>query len=446
MPRICIIGAGISGLAAAWQLRRQGADCIVLEKTQRVGGAIKSERIDGFLAEAGPNSLQISNPEVAAFLSSIPGLQDQQITANTAANKRFLVRDGRVHPVPMGPLQALTTPLWSLSAKLRVLKEPFIPRRKDTSEESVADFVCRRLGSELYRYAINPLVGGIYAGKPEALSLRYGFPKLYALEAQHGGLIRGTLAKMRASKKPGQPRFKKSIISFKDGLESMPQYLSKALGASVQTGVRIEGIKRNDTDWTVDWNGKSERYDRVILTTPAYALSELPLPQDLQEALAPLAAIEYPPVSVLSLGFSRSAVDHLLDGFGVLVPECEQRSILGALFPSSFFEGRAPDGSILLTVFVGGDRQPHLSSNDASLLEQRVMPDLTELLGIKEAPVMRHLAHWPRAIPQYKIGYGHYLKTITDAETRYPGFEIMSNYRNGISLSYCLEAAISAKI
>ena len=446
MPRICIIGAGISGLAAAWQLRQQGADCIVLEKAQRIGGAIRSEQIDGFLAEAGPNSIQISNPEIAAFLNSIPGLKDQQITANTAANKRFLVRDGRVYPVPMSPLQALTTPLWSRSAKLRLLKEPFVSRREDTSEESVADFACRRLGSELYHYAINPLVGGIYAGKPEALSLRYAFPKLHALEAQNGGLIRGALAKMRASKKTGQPRFKKSIISFKDGLESLPQYLSKALGTSVQTGVRIERIKRNVTDWTVDWNGNSERYDRVIITAPAHALSELPLPQDLQEALAPLAAIEYPPVSVLSLGFQRSSVEHLLDGFGVLVPECEQRSILGALFTSSFFEGRAPRGSILLTVFVGGDRQPHLSSNNASLLEQRVLPDLTELLGIKEGPVMRHLTHWPRAIPQYKMGYGHYLKTITDAETHYPGLEIMSNYRNGISLSYCLEAAIAAKL
>ena len=321
MPKVCIIGAGISGLATAWQLQQQGVQCTVLEKNSRVGGAIKSEWVDGFLLEAGPNSIQANNPEVTQFLDSIPGLAQQQIVAQAEAQKRFLVLGGKVHSVPMNLFQVLTSPLWSFSAKLRVLKEPFIARKTDTNDESVADFVRRRLGDELYRYAINPLVGGIYAGRPESLSLRYAFPKIYALEQQHGGLIRGAFAKMRTRKKQKQSHSKKGILSFKNGLATLPQYLSKALGSCVHTNVKVELIQKNKSDWTVHWNGQSECFDRVIVTVPSFTLSKLPFQTDLHSALTPLSAIEYPPLSVLSLGFKKDAVKHPLDGFGVLVPE-----------------------------------------------------------------------------------------------------------------------------
>ena len=446
MSKVCIIGAGISGLSTAWHLKQQGADCTVIETTERVGGAIRTEQNDSYLAEAGPNSIQLNSPEVAAFLNSIPGLKDQYIHAKSAAQKRFLVRNGKVHPVPMGLLQALRTPLWSFGAKLRVLKEPFIARRIHESDESVAEFACRRLGNEIYRYAVNPLVGGIYAGKPELLSLRYGFPKLYDLEQTHGSLIRGALAKKFATSKGKHKYFKKSIISFKGGLETLPRCLANALGSSVHTGARLKSITQAASGWRIDWNGMTHQYDRLILTVPAFALGKLPLEDDLQYALSPLEAIEYPPVSVLSLGFKKTAITHPLDGFGVLVPECEKRAILGVLFPSSFFEGRAPQDHALLTVFVGGDRQPNLSSDDAQVLEDRVMPDLVELLGIKESPVMRHLAHWPRAIPQYKVGYSQIMDTINKIESQYPGLHLSANYRHGISLTCCLEAALKTEI
>jgi oxygen-dependent protoporphyrinogen oxidase len=446
MAKVCIIGAGISGLSTAWHLKQQGVDCTVIETSERVGGAIKTERTESFLTEAGPNSIQLSSPKVAAFLDSIPGLKEATITAKKAAQKRFLVRDGKVHPVPMGPLQALRTPLWSFGAKLRVLKEPFIPRRTEETEESVADFVCRRLGSEIYRYAINPLVGGIYAGKPEKLSLRYGFPKLHDLEQTHGSLIRGALAKKLASQGPASSKFKKSIISFKDGLESLPRCLAQALGSDIHTKVTLESIEREANGWRVHWNGTAHHYDHLVLTVPAFALRKLPLPLGLLNTLSPLEAIEYPPVSVLSLGFKRTALTHPLDGFGVLVPECEKRSILGVLFPSSYFEGRAPRDHILLTVFIGGDRQPHLCSDDVQVLEDRIMPDLVDLLGIKEKPVMRHLAHWPRAIPQYKIGYGEIIDAINRIESEFSGLHLAANYRHGISLTYCLEAALKTEI
>ena len=206
MPKTCIIGAGITGLASAWQLKQSGHQVRVLEAAPAVGGAMQSVQRDGYLAEEGPNSIQLGSADIETFLNRIPGLSEQIIEAEPAANKRYIVRSGTAQAVPMNPWQALTTPLWSLGAKLRVLKEPFIRARQDENEESVADFVRRRLGPELYNYAINPLVGGIYAGDPEKLSLRYGFPKLYALEQAHGGLIRGAFAKMKAARHAPDPR------------------------------------------------------------------------------------------------------------------------------------------------------------------------------------------------------------------------------------------------
>lgn len=445
MAKICIIGAGISGLATAWQLHQAGNDCTVLESGERIGGSIRSHQRDGFLMEAGPNSIQINSAEIAAFLDSIPDLKSQMIECEAAAQKRFLVRAGRVLSVPMGPLQALTTPLWSLGAKLRLLKEPFVKPLSGEKEESVADFVRRRLGDEFYNYAINPLVGGIYAGRPEALSLRYAFPKLYALEQKDGSLIRGALKKFFTTCAKKNTSFKKSIISFHEGLETLPKYLAKALGNRVQTGVVLDSIKRENDDWLVSYNGKSERYDSVILTVPAHSLKNLPLDETISKDLESLDAIEYPPVSVLSLGFKRNAIKHPLDGFGVLVPSCENRSILGALFPSSFFKNRAPKDQVLLSIFIGGDRQPELCSPDPEVLTKLVMPELKALLGVKEQPTIHQLDHWPRAIPQYKIGYGKYLESIQAVEATYPGLKLAGNYRDGISLSYCLEAAMKAQ-
>lgn len=444
MAKVCIIGAGISGLATAWQLHQAGHDCTVLESKERIGGSIQSYQRDGYLMEAGPNSIQINSPKIAAFLDSIPGLKDQMIESEAVAKKRFLVREGKVLSVPMTPLEALNTSLWSFGAKLRLLKEPFIRPLSGENEESVADFVRRRLGDEFYHYAIDPLVGGIYAGCPKELSLRYAFPKVYAIEQKDGSLIRGALKKIFAARSKKNTTFKNSIISFRKGLETLPKYIAKALGDRVQTNIVLHSIKKESDGWLVSHNEKTECFDTIILTVPAHSLKNLPLDNALSKALEPLDAIEYPPVSVLSLGFNRSAIQHPLDGFGFLVPSCEKHSILGALFPSSFFKNRAPKDQVLLTVFVGGDRQPKLSSADPETLMKIVLPELKTLLGVTEQPIMCQLDHWSRAIPQYKIGYGKYLEIIQTIEATYPSLKLAGNYRDGISLNYCLEAALKA--
>lgn len=441
MRRIAIIGSGITALAQAWKLTREGQDCTVLESSDRFGGAIQSYRHEEYLAEEGPNSIQINSRAVDTFLRSIPGLDERIVEADPVADKRFIVRNGLLHAVPTGPLSAIRCPLWSLLGKLRVLKEPFIQPIAPDQEETAADFVRRRLGKEIYQYAINPLIGGIYAGDPEKLSLRYAFPKLYALEQNHGGLIRGALAKIVAAKHSETPALKKRIISFKNGLHELPEYLVNALEERVHLNVSIESIQFDHQKWIIDWNGCRNYYDQVILTLPAYALRKLPLPRDVLSAFSPLDTIDYPPVSVISLAFKRGDVAHPLDGFGALVPECEQRGILGVLFPSSVFPHRAPKGEVLLTAFVGGERQPELATSDTIKLKTMVVNELNQLLGIQSAPTFIHHRHWPRAIPQYTIGYGKVLSSLDRIESTFPGLVMAGNYRDGISLSYCIEKA-----
>ncbi|MFP4167138.1 MAG: protoporphyrinogen oxidase [Opitutales bacterium] len=447
MAHYCIIGAGISGLAIAWQLKRRGHSCTVLERSETPGGALHSVSREGFLAEDGPHSILLNNPDVEAFLQSIPGLESRMVESDAAANKRYILRSGRPHAVPTGPFTAITSQLWSLRGKLRVLREPFIPPASPEEEETVAAFVRRRLGNELYEYAINPLVGGIYAGDPEQLSLRHGFPKLYALEQQHRSLIRGALAKKREAKANPKNQTRKRIISFHGGMGELPLKIAAALGENFRTGVKLHSLRKQGDKWDIGWteadgSKRDISFDRVVLAVPAHQLPALPAEASLQANLETFSGIQYPPVSVLSLGFDRNAVEHPLDGFGMLVPEKERRSILGVLFPSTFFPGRAPKDKVLLTAFVGGDRQPETATPDTKKLQNIVIPELESLLGVRGEPEFAHHRHWDRAIPQYKIGHGKWFERMAALEREYPGLHLAGNYRTGISVTYCLEAAI----
>jgi len=427
-------------------LQKRGSQCCVLETASRPGGAIYSRRSGAYLAEEGPHSIQVNSQQIEDFLNSIPDLQTSICESKPEAKKRFVLRNGQLHAVPLKPLDAITSPLWSTRAKLRILKEPFVKAPPADVEESVADFVRRRLGDELYKYAVNPMVAGIYAGDPEKLSLKHTFPKLHALEQNHGSLIRGLLRKKKNARK--DPRSKPTrILSFKDGMAELPNKLATALGDAVQTGVTIDSIQQNDGQWTIQWTTTEgttheARFDQLILTLPAHRLKSLPLEPTLKKALSPLDTIDYPPVSILTLGFKRENITHPLDGFGFLVPECEQRQLLGVLFPSSIFAGRTPEDEVLLATFIGGARQPKLATADTEALLANVLPELEQLLGVRGKPTFVHHRHWEQAIPQYELGYGTHLEEMTQIEHDYPGLKLAGNYRTGVSVTACIEAAM----
>lgn len=436
-PRVAVIGAGITGLTAAWKLRQAGLEPIVLEAGQRVGGVIGSHREGGWLHELGPNSLLETSPDVAEFVEAV-GLGERRVYGSPEANKRYIVRGGRPVALPGSALGFLRTPLFSWRAKLALLGEPFRAKAPADAEESVADFVLRRLGRDFLDYAINPFVGGVYAGDPRKLSVREGFPKLHALEQEHGSLLRGALAKRNTSGGP-----KGRMFSFVEGLAELPEAIARSLGEAVWLGARARKIRPHGRGWTleVERDGilRHEHVAAVVCAVPADALAALPIENAARpEGLGGLREIEHPPVVSVFSGYRRADVAHPLDGFGVLVPEVERGRMLGTLFSSSLFPGRAPEGHVALTSFVGGTRQPELARLPEAELRAVVHEELRKLLGVRGEAVYVHLQRWPRAIPQYTLGYERFKAAIDAFEAGAPGLFIGGNARDGIALGNCL--------
>lgn len=429
--RVIIIGAGLTGLCAAVVLKRSGVPVTLLEAGARAGGAVASERDAGFLVEHGPNSMMVGEPAVGEFLASA-GLDGEIIQPRV--QKRFLVREGKALALPSGPAGALTTPLFSATGKLRVLAEPFVPRARG-EDESLAALVRRRLGPEILTYAVEPFVAGIYAGDPDRLSARHAFPKLWNLEKEHGSFIRGAL-RLRRSGAP--PR----MISFREGMGGLPDRLAMLLGQDLRCHARVGSIAQSGSGWSLVWDeqGEERRADgrTLVCAVPAFAAPRLPWPEGLRQQLSVLDHVVYPPVSIAALGFPRSAVAHPLDGFGILVPAAENRRILGVIFSSSLFPGRAPEGQVLLTAFVGGARQPELALLEDAKLESLVRDDLAALLGVEGAPVFRRIIRWPRAIPQYNLGHGEIINKLEKLEAGHPGLHFVGNYRGGIAAGQCI--------
>jgi protoporphyrinogen/coproporphyrinogen III oxidase len=443
---IAVLGAGATGLAAAHRLSQQGYRVRVFEATDRVGGAVRTEIADGWLIEGGPNSMLAGDPALAALIEEI-GLGNEQVAANPAAKNRYIVRGGKAVAAPSSPPSFLGTPLLSFGAKIRLFGDLFSPRRVRTADVSLEEFIATHFGQELVDYGLNPFVGGVYAGNPKKLSARFSFPQLWEIEQKHGSIIRGQIAAAKALKASGKPKPAGGIISFRRGLAALPEALAARLPqGTIVYRAQIEALVPGKP-WNVVWReGASggpthtEPFDAVVTALPAPALAQLRLGTLGERPLASLDSIEHPPVASLFLGYRREQVAHPLDGFGVLAPEIERRSVLGILFSSSLFPGRAPEGHVALTVMVGGARQPEIARLPAAELLQAVDRDLRELLGVQGAPVFQRHSFWPRAIPQYNLGYGAHLDTMTAAERDYPGLFIGGQARDGIALPACLAA------
>lgn len=442
---VAVIGAGITGLTAACRLQQLGHDVTVFEAAPRPGGVIRSERADGWLVEHGPNSLNAPEPAVQAFLAEL-GLESVRVDAAPLARKRFIVRDGRPAALPTSPLGLLRTPVLSLRGKFRLLLEPFIPRAAAGVDESLADFVRRRLGNEALDYLVNPFVAGIYAGDPEQLDVHEAMPRLAAFEREHGSLFRGGLHAMRARHGAGIRRG--GISSFADGMESLPAALAGRLGNRLRLATPVAGAERVRTGWrlALERHGgeSSGPFDAVLCAAPAHRVAELRLQLPDREPLRVLADLPYAPVTVVALGFRRQDVRHPLDGFGMLVPAVEGSQILGTLFSSSLFPGRAPDGHVLLTTFVGGARAPAVAKADDDMVLALVQRDLGHLLGVHAGPVFQRVIRWTHAIPQYTRQHAACRAALDALEAANPGLYLAGNYRGGISLGDTMRSSLEA--
>jgi oxygen-dependent protoporphyrinogen oxidase len=342
--------------------------------------------------------------------------------------------------LPTSPGAFLRTPLFSAGAKLRLMLEPFRRRAPADADESLADFVRRRLGREFLDYAINPFVAGVYAGDPERLSVRHAFPRLHALEQEHGSLLLGALRRRNPSGGP-----KGRIFSFPEGLGEIPRALQARLLDPVLLRTRVTALRRAGAGWrlTLDQRGTlgEAEFDLVVCALPADALAALEFPELAPDAgLRLLAEIPHPAVVSVFTGHRREDVTHPLDGFGLLMPAVEGGRILGTLFSSTLFPGRAPEGHVALTTFVGGTRQPELAALDDAALATLVREELGRLLGVGGTPAIFRVQRWPRAIPQYAPGHERFLTAIGRLEAAAPGVFVGGNCRDGISLPNCIAA------
>lgn len=444
---VAIIGAGVTGLTAAFALRQRGLAVTVYEARARVGGVISSLREDGYLAEAGPHTLLETSPKITGLVAEL-GLQRRRLDSDPRAEARFIVRGGKPIPLPTSLFEFLRTPLFSARAKLRLLLEPFLPRSR-APEESVADFVRRRLGQEFLDYAIDPLVSGIYAGDPERLSLHHAFPKIAALEARYGSLVRGQILGAGERRRRGEiSKMHAKKFSFDEGLQVLTDTLAERLGTAIALHSTVIAISRRADGWTVsvDCGGTLRHVEHaaVLFAGTAYQLAALRLETPAPADLGCFGQIYYPPVASVTLGFRRDQVAHPACGFGMLIPRVEGFRILGTVFSSALFPNRAPPGHVTLTSYLGGTNHPELALQPEEALVETTLADLRVILGVSGQPTWRQVSGYPQAIPQYELGYGRFKARMDELEQRAPGLFLAGHYRHGIGLSDSILSGLRA--
>jgi oxygen-dependent protoporphyrinogen oxidase len=436
-----VVGAGISGLVAAYRLKRSGLDVQVVDAGARTGGVIGTVARDGCRFERGPNSALDTTPLIGELVGEL-GLTAELRFASEAAAKRYVVRNGVLTALPMSPGAFLSTRLFSPAAKLALLREPFVRASAPDAEESIAAFVRRRLGAEFLDYAIDPFVAGIYAGDPEQISVRAAFPKLHALEQRWGSLIRGQIAGARERRRQAETaKNTAKSFSFAGGMQVLTDALAAAVGA-VALDTRAIRLERDAAGvFTLHTERSGEpavwRARAVVLAVPADRAASL-VREHAGDAATALESIAYAPVATVASAYATPAIAHPLDGFGCLVPRKEQRRVLGVLFSSTMFDGRAPAGTALLTTFVGGARQPDLPALPEDEIAALAHAEHGALLGARGAPLFQAVTRWPRAIPQYTLGHQGRVARAEAATAALPGLSFCASWKGGVSVGDCI--------
>ena len=451
--RIVVVGGGITGLAAAHRLIQLGQKNVTLiEASSRLGGTIQTKNRDGFLIERGPDSF-ISEKPYAITLAQRLGLESQLIQTNENHRRSFIVRNGRLRPVPEGfqllaPSRLwpfLTSDIFSLKGKVRMAADLFLPRRirHGINDESLASFVRRRLGEEALERMAQPMVGGIYTADPETLSLRATLPRFLDMEDQHRSLIIAMLRQKNA-KQSGTSGARYSLfLSFDKGMQVLVDALAQ-IKADIRLNTRVERLQLDDRTWTITTNtGEQLEADAVCLAVPAYVAA--PLLKDINEPLAAtLKGFKYASTATINFAYERSAIEHPLDGFGFVVPLIENRSLIACTFSNVKFSGRAPHGHVLLRAFAGGALQPEIFELDEFEMVAKVEADLRDLLRITAKPLFTEVTKWERSMPQYMVGHQIRLIEIEVFTGKTPGLALAGNSYQGAGIPDCIRSGQSA--
>ena len=435
-----VIGGGISGLVCAYAIQKAGVDIWVVEASPRPGGVIHSVRRDCYLLELGPQSF--SGTSQLRSLCAELGIADQLIEAPARA-PRYVLANGKLQAVPMSPPAFFASSLINGSTKWALVRDIFGKSAPPEGDESVAAVVRRKFSDQLLERLVGPFVSGVFAGDPEKLSLRSAFPQLYEAEKTAGSIVRGM---MRLAKNKKGPRERATLNTFRDGNETMVRALAKKLGAKLLLKTVAANVYRqNDGSFHVSLEGDtndSVSAKSVVLATPTDMTGKL-LAQ-LDPPFEPLlTTIEHAAVAVVSLGYAKKDVGHSLEGFGFLVPRTAGLRILGTVWNSSLFPGRAPEGHVLLTTFVGGVTDTSAAKLSSGELWSLVHREIAPLLAIKDEPTFCNVTIWPRALPQYNLGHADRLDSIHKGLARFPGLFLTGNYLRGPAIGACVEQALT---
>lgn len=456
IPRIAVIGGGISGLAAAHRLLERAAgenrrlDIRLFEASRRLGGVIATEQAGDFLIESGPDSF-LSEKPWALGLAQRLGLTDELIGTREDLRRTYIVHGGKLHPLPEGFLLLAPTrfaplvasPLFSWPAKMRMALDLVLPRRTDAGDESLQAFVERRLGRQVLERVAQPLVGGIYTADPAHLSLQATMPRFIEMEREHRSVIWAMWQQQRrAAASPSSGARWSLFVSFKGGMQTLVEHLARRMPEGLlQVGQPVEALaRRDDGRWTC---GRDELWDAVVVATPAHAAARIV--RDVAPELATeLGAIAYASTAIVNLVYRREDIPHPLNGFGFVVPAIEGRTILAGTFSSLKYEGRAPSEWVLIRAFVGGALQPQLLEQDDERMERSVRGELQALLGSTAEPRLRRIARWNNSMPQYHVGHVQRRERISRLVALLPGLALAGNAYQGVGIPDCVHSGEQA--
>lgn len=434
---VVIVGAGLTGLTIALYLKKAGVNFLVIDKSGKAGGVIQTISEKGFVYETGPNTGVVSHPEMTELFEELAGKCTLEV-ADPNAKRRLIWKNSQWNALPSGLWSAITTPLFTWYDKFRILGEPFRAKGTDPNEK-LAELVKRRMGESFLDYAVDPFISGIYAGDPNKLVTRYALPKLYQLEQDYGSFIKGAMKKAKLPKDERTKKATREVFSAKGGLSRMIEAMTESVGSeNIMLSVENTMVKPTSNGFQLQITTPEQLISletpHLVTTCGGYALAGL-LPFLNEEEVAPFNELKYAAVTQVLLGFNKWK-GMSLKAFGGLVPGKEKKNILGVLFTSSFFEGRAPKGGALLSVFMGGTKRPDIAEMDNYEIESLLNKDLPRMLSNRSLSAdMTRILRYPKAIPQYTESTGKRYEMIEQLQQKYPGLILAGNIRDGIGMA-----------
>ncbi|KAJ4729428.1 Protoporphyrinogen oxidase [Melia azedarach] len=472
--RVAVVGAGVSGLAAAYKLKSNGVNVMIFEAEGRAGGKLRSISQDGLIWDEGANTMTESEIEVKSLLDDLGIREKQQFPISQ--NKRYIARNGAPVLIPSNPIALIKSNILSAQSKFQIILEPLLWKKSDSAKvsdtdanESVGGFFQRHFGKEVVDFLIDPFVAGTSAGDPESLAMRHSFPELWNLEKRHGSVIAGAIKSMLSAKKEKSVETKGSSekkhrqrgsFSFFGGMQTLVDALCKELGkdqVKLKSKVLSLAYSHEGKSALENWSlisasnrdkPRSLSFDAVIMTAPLCNVKEMKITKGGNLfSLDFLPEVSYLPLSVIITTFKKENVKRPLVGFGVLVPSKEQQNglkTLGTLFSSMMFPDRAPNNLYLYTTFVGGSRNKELAKASRDELKQIVTSDLRQLLGVEGEPTFVNHFFWSKAFPLYGRDYDSVLAAIEKMEKNLPGFFYAGNHRGGLSVGKSIASGCKA--